>query len=278
MMNKRKSIIATFSLIICLVGIISYSVDAADTGIKSRGQVLYDADGDGAYHGEGDVFLAAADLESLDQRINTLSGEVQNISGNIENSKDNIVNIINTYPGQVVSPDASFTEISTYINELTNFPSDTYFYVDGTEGDSTIERYKKISGQYYPCDENGNVQEGESPVDVTSKDLLDYAAMAPSDLSAGAGGYVNKSLILGDGRDNAAYYDQGILNFSEKTLVTQSAADNPYDYGKTPGPKSTASILRSISMICGRAFMLSLPSSSGSGKTMGSVSFTASMA
>ena len=87
---------------------------------------------------------------------------------------------------------------------------DTYFYEAGTEGDSaTIIRYKKIDNQFYVCDAYGIVADGTSATDVTSKTLVPYTATAAGNLSAGSAGYASNSFILGDGSDNASYYEQG---------------------------------------------------------------------
>ena len=90
-------------------------------------------------------------------------------------------------------------------------PEDTYFYEEGTEGDSTtIVRYKKINNEYFLCDANGIVLEGTDATDVTSKNLIPYTAENSGNISAGAAGYALGKLYLGDGSDNKAYYDAGI--------------------------------------------------------------------
>mgnify|MGYP003301650574 CR=1 FL=1 len=82
-------------------------------------------------------------------------------------------------------------------------PENTYFYEEGTEGDSeTIVRYKKINDEYFVCDEYGKVEEGTSAVDITSKTLIPYTATSANNLSAGNAGFASGSLILGDSEFN----------------------------------------------------------------------------
>lgn len=79
-------------------------------------------------------------------------------------------------------------------------PLDTYFYEQGTEGDSsTIVRYKKINNDYFICDQYGKVENDSNSIDVTSKTLIPYTGISAENISAGTAGYVSNSLILGGG-------------------------------------------------------------------------------
>ena len=107
-------------------------------------------------------------------------------------------------------------------------PENTYFYEEGTEGDSTtIVRYKKINDEYFVCDENGIVAEGTAATDVTSKTLIEYSATAAGNMTAGSAGYASNSFFLGDGSDNAAYFDKSVpTNFAGGNVVMRGLSSS----------------------------------------------------
>ena len=93
-------------------------------------------------------------------------------------------------------------------------PEDTYFYEQGTEGDSTtIKRYKKINDEYFVCDEYGKVDEGIDAADVTSKTLIPYTSTSAKNISAGSAGYASGKFYLGDGTDNITFKKEGNLQY-----------------------------------------------------------------
>ena len=99
-------------------------------------------------------------------------------------------------------------------------PADTYFYEDGTEGDSeTIVRYRKVGEEYFVCDANGIVAEGTVATDISSKTLIEYSSTAAGNLNAGSAGYASNFLLLGDSSDNTAYYDIGFSEGSDQIVT-----------------------------------------------------------
>lgn len=86
-------------------------------------------------------------------------------------------------------------------------PVDTYFYDSNTNGKNVV-RYKKVDGNYYLCNEKGIITNNTS-VDVTSVNLIEYRSSISDNLSLGTAGYVNESLLLGDGMDNNSHYETG---------------------------------------------------------------------
>jgi len=112
-------------------------------------------------------------------------------------------------------------------------PENTYFYEEGTEGNSeTIVRYKKINDEYFVCNSYGKVSEGTTATDVTAKKLLPYIATSSNNLSAGTAGFASNYFILGDGSDNKASYDLGKSN-SQLTIRTVTHGNNNGDFTTT---------------------------------------------
>ena len=91
-----------------------------------------------------------------------------------------------------------------------NIPEDTYFYEQGTEGDSsTIVRYRKINNEYFVCDQYGKIKENIA-VDTTSKTLVPYVETSANKLHVGTAGYASNSLILGDSLGESIDNSSGI--------------------------------------------------------------------
>ena len=214
-MNFKTLSICTAALVLILSGIVGIGSKAGSTTFLSQGDVKTK---------NGDVLFAVEDLVTLDNKIDAVEAELTSLESSVGNNKTEILNALSINPNLSVSPDASFADITTYIQNMSTVPADTYFYEDGTEGDAgTIVRYKKIDGQYYVCDANGRVSEGAGATDVSSKTLVPYSATAAGNLSAGAAGYASNSFILGDGSDNAAYYEDGI-SFADSRINENSAS------------------------------------------------------
>lgn len=167
-------------------------------------------------------------VTDLEKTINNLNTSHSDYANYIQTSKKEISNAINLYSNNNVSETDSFSDFITHIENLTTIPSDTYYYVSGTEGSNNIERYKKINGYYYPCDENGIVLEGSTATDISSKTLIEYTASDTNKLSAGSASFANKSLLLGDGSDNLAYYDRDFTLVLSATLKCINGGT--YDY------------------------------------------------
>ncbi len=224
MKNKRilKACITLLCIIsLSLVGV--YSSYAA-TDFKSNGRLEYtnrtpDDPSD-------DVIFDTADLTVLDTAIHVLDTRITTLAGTVDSGIGRIVDELNRYPGidlEQKEPDGtgdnpSLEEIAQTISGITNIPADTYFYEDGTEGDSNIIRYKKINGKYYLCDAHGNVNDGAKEVDVSQKTLIDYAGAVSANLSAGAAAFADGHLHLGDGSDNASHYSQGWIDGQKNAI------------------------------------------------------------
>ena len=203
-MTLKNLVMCSAILIFTLVGINSVSSNADNLAFKSTGDVKAK---------DGEVLFSFSDLLTLEQKINTVGSELDALENSVGNNKEELLNILSMNPNLDVNPDASFGEITSYVQNMTSIPEDTYFYEDGTEGSAdTIVRYKKINGEYFLCNANGVVSEGATPVDITDKTLEPYNATAARNMSAGAAGYASNSFLLGDGSDNAAYYAQGVVD------------------------------------------------------------------
>jgi len=123
-------------------------------------------------------------------------------------------------------------------------PENTYFYEQGTEGDSeTIVRYKKINDEYFICDAYGQVEDGTSATDVTSKILIPYTASSSTNLSAGNAGFASGNLYLGDGVNNKTFYNDGYnagITFADGRVNTNSTS---YSKGYTDGAANTCRVV-----------------------------------
>lgn len=218
-MNFKTLSICTGCLVLVLAGIVGIGTKAGSLSFVSTGDVVTQ---------DGETLFAVEDLTTLDNKIEAVSSDLTALETSVGNNKTEILNALSVNPNLNVEPDASFADITTYIQNMSTIPADTYFYEDGTEGDSaTIVRYKKIEGEYYVCDANGTVSEGTAATDVTSKTLVEYTPTAAGNLSAGSAGYASNSFLLGDGSDNAAYYDKGYVEGQEKyTIKTYSKSGN----------------------------------------------------
>ena len=183
-------------------------VTKADNEPKSQGRLYYN---NNTADTSDDVLFEAGDLHALHRVLTQTEQAVDELSTKVENGKQELIYVINTYPGEDVPEDSTLPELAEAVEALTVFPENTFFFVEDSQGRVT-ERYKIIGGGYYPCDENGVVTEGAGAVDVTGKALQPYTAMNAANLSAGAGGFVNKLLILGSGGDNASAYNQGFVD------------------------------------------------------------------
>ena len=149
-------------------------------------------------------FFATVPTIAQENRLNSTPNAV------VEVEKQSLGKNIEIYTNDIYTLNNEIISLREYVDNFNKIPAGTYYYVAGTEGNSsTIERYKKIDGNFYLCDANGAVVNGASPVDVSSKQLVEYTVSAAGNLSAGSAGFVDKSMILGDGSDNAAYEEQG---------------------------------------------------------------------
>lgn len=203
-MKKKTLLIYSLVLILslsCIGGYRSY----AGTALISTGRMEFD---NNTPEPEDDAIFDVDDLKALNTKISEAEAEINNIETSINNSKKEIVNILNQNPNINIGEEVSFPDIITYIQGSTNVPADTYFYEKGTEGSAAIVRYKKVGGKYYKCDANGKVAQGAQEVNVSGKQLEDYAGTKAGNLSAGAAGYANGGFYLGDGSDNAAYQNR----------------------------------------------------------------------
>ena len=228
-MKKKQLIITTLGLCIALSGIVGYQSYAGNLSFISSGRFEYD---NATTDPSDDVIFDVQDLVSLDNKVESLASEVGN-------SKTDILNTLKTKnnPNFTVSDTASFADITNYISQIDTVPADTFYYVDGTEGDSaTIERYKKIGEEYFACDANGLVADGISATDVTSKTLVPYTASVTGNLSAGSAGFSSGQFYLGDGSDNAAYYAQGVVDGMSEVLDN---LDVQYTYHVHEGSEGT---------------------------------------
>lgn len=194
-MKNRKTIVLVIMTITILVGIASNFI-SENRNIINKQLVIKE--------------MAQSELETqLNSNIEQLNAEHTEYSKYIEEGKAKIANAINLYPNNNATAQNSLEEFSTMINNLTNIPEDTYYYEQGTEGNSsTIVRYKKVDNSYYLCDANGIILEGTSAIDVSSKTLISYNAFTTGNMSVGSAGYASGSLYLGDGSDNVAYLEQ----------------------------------------------------------------------
>ena len=200
-MSFKTLSICSGCLVLVLAGILSFGSNATPSTFVSTGDFVAP---------DGTKLFSVDDLTTLDNKIETVSTELDTLEQSVGNNKTEILNALSTNPNLDVNPNASFADITTYIQNMSNVPADTYFYEDGTEGDAaTIVRYKKVGAEYFPCDAYGIVSEGAAAVDVSSKTLVPYSATAAGNLSAGSAGYASNSFILGDGSDNAAYMEAG---------------------------------------------------------------------
>ena len=218
-MKKKSLLIYSLVLILglsCLGGYHSY----AGTALISKGRMEFD---NNTPETEDDAIFDVDDLKALDTKISEAEAEINNIETSINNSKQEIVNILNQNPNINIDGEVSFPNIITYIQGSTNVPTDTYFYEKGTEGSAAIVRYKKVGGKYYKCDANGKVAQGAQEVNVSGKQLEDYAGTKAGNLSAGAASYANGGFYLGDGSDNAAYVEQGKQEGIAQTKVGTAA-------------------------------------------------------
>ena len=203
-MKKKTLLIYSLVLILslsCIGGYRSY----AGTALISTGRMEFD---NNTPEPEDDAIFDVDDLKALNTKISEAEVEINNIETSINNSKKEIVYILNQNPNINIDEEVSFPDIITYIQGSTNVPADTYFYEKGTEGSAAIVRYKKVGGKYYKCDANGKVAQGAQEVNVSGKQLEDYAGTKAGNLSAGAAGYANGGFYLGDGSDNAAYQNR----------------------------------------------------------------------
>ena len=166
-------------------------------------------------------------VSGMQTEINNLNKSHEEYANYIQTSKQKIANAINMYQNNNAIVDNSLEEFSTMITNLTNIPENTYYYEEGTEGDSTtIKRYKKIGDSYYVCDANGIALEGTTAADISSITLIPYNALVAENISAGFAGYASGSLYLGDSSDNTGYGENKVevISYQKNTSATKSGA------------------------------------------------------
>lgn len=203
-MNIKALYVCTVILIFSLISISGINSNAGTTTFLSTGKLK-----------KGDtIIFDSSDLTKLDNRLSTMDNELTALENSVGNSKEDILNVIrHQNPNINVASNASFADITSYIARISSVPENTYFYEQGTEGNSsTIRRFKKINNKYYICDAYGGVATGTSETNVTSLTLVPYAAATPKNFSAGSAGYSSGHFYLGDGSDNTTYYNQGKIN------------------------------------------------------------------
>lgn len=138
------------------------------------------------------------EVSNLNKTIETLNASHTEYANYIQTSKQKIINAINNYPNSAATENNSLEELSTMIKSLTNVPENTYYYVNGTEGNaSTIVRYKKVDNKYYICDEHGNVASGTISSDVSSLTLVPYTGITSANLTSNYAGYASGNFYLG---------------------------------------------------------------------------------
>ena len=216
MKNSKRHIILLYLIIIVLIGI--NIISNKDIILDKNTITLKDMN----------ESTQIADKEKTIDDLNISYSEYQK---SIQESKQKLAKAINMYPNNSATEQNSLDELSTMINNLTDIPKSTYYYVEGTEGSNTIERYKYINGNYYLCNENGTVADGTSSTDVSSKTLIEYVSSNTGNLSAGTASYINKSLLLGDGSDNYTYsekFDKTPITIKSSMTLANKSTINPY--------------------------------------------------
>lgn len=215
-MKKRNIIITLFLIAILCVTFTAPSLAGNTYNFKSKGNLVY----------TNDTPETSDDVTIFDvSDLTTIMTKIETAEAAASDGKDSLKDVINQFPGaNIDSENPTFDDLINGINNITNIPADTYFFDDATKGSDSIERYKKVGGKYYACNENGAVANSNSEVDVSGKTLVEYTAANCGNLSAGSAAYASKNLLLGDGSDNTAYWNQGYA--SGYTDGMKNAMDN----------------------------------------------------
>lgn len=203
-MKKQKVILFTIILLLCFI-VVSI-ITNQNRNIKKESITIKE-------------MSESTQVSDLQTQINQLNASHTEYMNYIQISKKKISNAINLYPNNNVSETASFSDFITHIENLTTIPSNTYYYVLGTEGSNSIERYKKINDAYYICDENGRVENNSIAIDLSNKTLISYLPTTTANLSAGSASFVDKNIVLGDGTDNTFNREQGSTDVTSGEAV-----------------------------------------------------------
>jgi len=161
----------------------------------SNGRYDYDGNKDGDYNDAEDIIISSADIASIANKVRTGKGMISSA--------------LNTYPNVETTGFDTFSSFADKISGLSEFPEGVYFYdsATGTEDVSTLMRYKKVDGEFFPCNEYGEVTSNTAAA-VLESNLVSYSNATYQNLAIGKAGIVNKEIVLGNGHDVTEYLSQ----------------------------------------------------------------------
>ena len=246
-MKKKLIMILTAVLIICTCGLTTVMPAFAGYDIDSRGSLLL-KDGDVAYYSD--------DIEKLNADVVRLSDELpgDSYAGAQDKTLKNDLKskgIINYDSGKVVFDSADLMKLSDGIDDLnvgykyeavralntigTFFKENGEVTYDKTSGSIAPENASKLSFS----DICTGILKSQSVDHLAGQNIL---AASEDNLSEGSAAWVNGRLLIGNGNDNKAFYDQGYEEGKASVPKT-----NCYFLGTSAKASSGGSVVYNIS-------------------------------